>query len=140
MGLGPVIWERINCSAPPGFPGGSEVKSFSRVRLFVTLWTVARQVPPSMGFSRQAYWSGLPLPPPGDLPDTQGSNPGLPHCRQTLYHLSHQGSWGGPKVDVFKQGVSPSVCHRPHHSPLLHTIPLTQASCHVTQAPDNTGV
>ena len=71
---------------------------------------------------------------------TQGSNPGLPHCRQTLYHLSHQGSWGGPKVDVFKQGVSPSVCHRPHHSPLLHTIPLTQASCHVTQAPDNTGV
>ena len=61
MGLGPVIWERINCSAPPGFPGGSEVKSFSRVRLFVTLWTVARQVPLSMGFSRQEYWGGLPL-------------------------------------------------------------------------------
>ena len=42
---------------------------FSCVQLFVTLWTVARQVPLSMGFSRQEYWSGLPCPPPGDLPD-----------------------------------------------------------------------
>ena len=33
------------------------------------LWTVARQAPLSMGFSRQEYWSGLPCPPPGDLPD-----------------------------------------------------------------------
>ena len=42
---------------------------FSHVQLFVTLWTVARQVPLSMGFSRQEYWSGLPSPSPGDLPD-----------------------------------------------------------------------
>ena len=42
---------------------------FSRVRLFVTPWTVARQTPLSMGFSRQEYWSGLPCPLPGDLPD-----------------------------------------------------------------------
>ena len=34
----------------------------------VTLWTAARQAPLSMGFSRQEYWSGLPCPPPGDLP------------------------------------------------------------------------
>ena len=34
-----------------------------------TLWTVARQAPLSMGFSRQAYWGGLPHPPPGDLPN-----------------------------------------------------------------------
>ena len=40
----------------------------SHVRLFVTLWTVAHQAPLSMGFSRQEYWSGLPYPPPGDLP------------------------------------------------------------------------
>ena len=46
-----------------------KVKSLSRVRLFVTLWTVARQAPPSMGFSRQEYWSGLSFPSPGDLPD-----------------------------------------------------------------------
>ena len=42
---------------------------FSRVQLFKTPWTVARQAPLSMGFSRQEYWSGLPCPPPGDLPD-----------------------------------------------------------------------
>ena len=46
-----------------------KVKSLSRVQLFVTPWTVARQVPPSMGFSRQEYWSELPFPSPGDLPD-----------------------------------------------------------------------
>ena len=45
-----------------------EVKSLSRVRLFVTPWTVAYQAPPSMGFSRQEYWSGVPFPSPGDLP------------------------------------------------------------------------
>ena len=42
---------------------------FSHVQLFVTLWTVACQAPLFMGFSRQQYWSGLPYPPPGDLPD-----------------------------------------------------------------------
>jgi len=46
-----------------------KVKSLSRVRLFVTPWTVARQVPLSMEFSRQEYWSGLPFPSPGDLSD-----------------------------------------------------------------------
>ena len=41
---------------------------FRRVRLFVTLWTVAHQAPLSMGFSRKEYWSGLPCPLPGNLP------------------------------------------------------------------------
>ena len=41
----------------------------SCVRLFETPWTVAHQAPPSMGFSRQGYWNGLPFPSPGDLPD-----------------------------------------------------------------------
>ena len=49
---------------------------FSRGQPFATLWTVACQAPLSMGLSRQEYWSGLPCPPPGDLP-TQGSNPHL---------------------------------------------------------------
>ena len=44
----------------------------SYVQLLETLWTVAHQAPLSMGFSRQEYWSGLPWPPPGDLP-----NPGI---------------------------------------------------------------
>ena len=59
--------------------------------IFATPRTVAYQASPSMGFSRQEYWSGMPFPSPEILP-TQGSNPGLPHCRQTLYHLSHQAS------------------------------------------------
>ena len=42
---------------------------FSCVQLFAPLWTVAHQAPSSMGFSRQEYWSGLPHPPLGDLPD-----------------------------------------------------------------------
>ena len=41
---------------------------FSCIQLFVTLWTIARQAPWSMGFSRQEYRSGLPYSPPGDLP------------------------------------------------------------------------
>ena len=46
-----------------------KVKSLSRVRLFVTPWTIAHQAPPSKGFSRQEYWSGLPFHSPRDLPD-----------------------------------------------------------------------
>ena len=49
-----------------------KMKSLSRVRLFVTPWTVAYHAPPSMGFSRQEYWSGVPFPSPVDLP-----NPGI---------------------------------------------------------------
>ena len=54
-----------------------KVKSLSRVRLFDTPWTVAYQAPPTMGFSRQEYWSGLPFPSPGDLPNP-GIEPGSP--------------------------------------------------------------
>ena len=52
-------------------------KSLIRVQLLTTPWTVAYQAPPSMGFSRQEYWSGLPSPSPGDLPNT-GIEPGSP--------------------------------------------------------------
>ena len=45
------------------------LSSFCGVQLFVILWTIARWVPLSLGFSRQGYWSGLPCPPPRDLPD-----------------------------------------------------------------------
>ena len=57
------------------------------------------QVSPSMGFSRQEYWSGLPFPSTGFPPDSgiepksEGRNPGLPPCRQMLYPLSQQGSY-----------------------------------------------
>ena len=47
------------------------VSYFSHVQFFATPWTVARQAPLFMGFSRQEYWGGLPFPSPGDLPDQQ---------------------------------------------------------------------
>ena len=54
-----------------------KVKSLSCARLLVTPWTAAHQGPLSMGFSRQEYWSGVPFPSPGDLPDP-GIKPGSP--------------------------------------------------------------
>ena len=73
-----------------------KVKSLSRVQLFVALWTVAHQSPPSMEFSRQEYWSGLPFPSPEDLPDP-GIEPRFSHSagshftfwatREALYHV-----------------------------------------------------
>ena len=55
----------------------TELKSLSRVQLFATSWIVACQAPPSMGFSRQEYCSGLPFPSPGNLPNP-GIEPGFP--------------------------------------------------------------
>ena len=72
---------------------------FSRVRLSATPWTVARQAPLSMGFSRHEYWSGLPCPPPKDLPDPgiepgDLPNPGIgsPTLQLDFLPLSHRGS------------------------------------------------
>ena len=85
-----------------------KVKSLSCVRLFSTPWTLAYQSPLSMEFSRQEYWSGLPFPSPGDLPDSgiEPRSPALqadalpsespdsltfhfPKC-QALYIFSHE--------------------------------------------------
>ena len=63
--------------------------------LFATLWTVARQAPLSMGFPRQEHWSGLPRPPPGDLP-VPGIEPMSlvpPASQVDSLLLSHQGSY-----------------------------------------------
>ena len=67
---------------------------FSHVQLLVIPWTVAHQAPLSMGFSRQEYWSGLPCPPPGDLPDpgTEPMSPVVPALQVDSLLLSHQGS------------------------------------------------
>ena len=65
----------------------SESVNHSVVSDSVIPWTAALQVPPSMEFSRQEYWSRVPFPSPGVFL-TQGSNPGLLHCRQILYCLS----------------------------------------------------
>jgi len=66
------------------------VKSLSQSDSLLHHGLGAHQAPPSMGFSRQECWTGLPFLQ--EIILTQGLNPGLPHCRQMLYHLSHQGS------------------------------------------------
>ena len=83
--------------------GAVRVKWFNSVRLklkvlvaqlCLTLCNPIDCSPPGSsvhGFPRQEYWRGLPCPPAGDLPDL-GIEPGLPHCRQIFYCLSHQGS------------------------------------------------
>ena len=69
----------------------------------MTLWTVARQAPLSMGFSRQEYWSGLPYPPPGDLPNP-GIEPESPalHQRQIPYNITYMWNKYDTKELVYK--------------------------------------
>ena len=59
----PLEWIAISFSS--AWKWKVKVNLLSHVRLFVTLWTATYQAPPSMGFSRQEYWSGVPLPSPG---------------------------------------------------------------------------
>ena len=61
----------------------------SCVQLFGTPWTVAPQAPLPMGFPKQEYRSGLPFPPPGDLPDPGIEPLSLRYCKWILYPLSH---------------------------------------------------
>ena len=66
-------WGYVKRTEEPAWRGShwssEPVKLPNHVQLFETPWTIASQAPPSMEFSRQAYWSGLPFPSPGDLPD-----------------------------------------------------------------------
>ena len=68
------------------------LSSFSCVQLFVTLWTVARQPPLSMGFFQQEYWNGLPCPPPGDLPNP-GIKPASPVSTSLVEFFTTESPW-----------------------------------------------
>ena len=72
---------------------------FSRVQLLATLWTVARQAPLSLGFSRQEYWSGLPRPPPGDLLDPGVDPPSLTSLALAGRFLTTRVTWEAQKYD-----------------------------------------
>ena len=76
-----------------------KVKSLSHVRLFATPWTVAHQAPPSMGSSRQEYWSGLSFPSLGDLPDP-GIEPMFPVSPALKADSSTSESLGKPSTYV----------------------------------------
>ena len=66
------------------------MKSLSHFRLFATLWTVTYQAPPSVGFSRQEYWSGLPFPTPEEIPDA-GIEAGSPALQADALPSEPQG-------------------------------------------------
>ena len=82
----------------------SEVKSLGRVRLFVTPWTVAHQAPPSMGFSRQENWSGVPFPSPGGLPDP-GIEPRSPASQAEALTSEPPGKPMNDRVPLKSQSV-----------------------------------
>ena len=67
------------------------------VQLFATPWTIAHQAPLSLRFSRQEYWSELPRPPPGDLPDPEiePATPVFPDLQADSLPVSH---WGSPET------------------------------------------
>ena len=78
---------------------------FSHVQLFETVGTVACQAPLPMGFSRQEYSSGLPFPPPGDLPNPS-IEPRSPALQADLYHLSHQGRPNQEEIDYLNRPIT----------------------------------
>ena len=89
------------------------MKSLIHVQLFATPWTVAYQAPPSMGFSRQEYWSALPLLSLGIFL-TPGSNSGLLHCRQTLLPSEPPGYMPRSGIACSYSGFIPSFTRNLH--------------------------
>ena len=90
---------------------------FSCVQLFETLWTVAQQSPLSMGFSSQEYWSRLPCPPSGDLPDP-GMEPAslmTPALAGGLF-TTRTGNLGSPPICLFFGFISFTLGDRSAYS------------------------
>ena len=93
---GHALWSKSACM----------ISRFCRVQLFVTLWTRACQAPRSMGFSSQEYWSGLPRPPPGQLPDPGTKSASLPsHALAGRFFFTTSGirEAHGARVFLFKE-------------------------------------
>ena len=115
------LWEGMGWGKLP-YSGTKVPKSLSRVRLFAIPWTVVYQAPPSTGFSRQEYWSGVPLPSPRDHPDSgiKPRSPALqadalpsepvekpPKCHSVLWSsiistdISHHSHWSYIPLNVY---------------------------------------
>ena len=112
-----------------------KVKSLSRVRLFTTPWTVAHQAPPSMGFSRQEYWSGVPLPSPSErLVPSKGHVEGHPGHRGLSHKMRSldSGNWKCP---------APIYGHKLHHPLFSNPAQLFLPTCYMlrTQVGVDTG-
>ena len=108
------------------FPVRVKVKALSHVRLFTTAWTVVYQAPLSMEFARPEYWSELPFPSPGDLPDS-GIEPRSLALQSGALPSEPPGSWEPPRPEI--KPVYPELAGRflttgPPGKSLRH--PLTQ--------------
>ena len=116
----PVLGERVCVHA----------RVLSRVRLFVTPWTVAHQAPLSMEFSRHEYWSGLPFPSPEDLPNP-GIKPRSPALQaDSLYQLSHkQCLLPNTNCSPYKLSFSPTKRNCVIHSQVNRNFPLYMKFC-----------
>ena len=90
-----------------------------------TPWSVGRQAPPSMGFSGQEYWSGLPFSTPGDLPDPgiEPTSPTSPALQVDSLLLSHRGS---PKKAIHVLKTAPRYTNS--HSSFIHNIEKEETS------------
>ena len=92
-----------------------------------TPWTIARQAPLSLGFSRQEYWRGLPFPSPGDLPDPgmESTSPAAPVLQADSLPLSHQGSHGNSstKFNHIYRFIEPPPQLRNRNSPSPRKLP-----------------
>ena len=106
-------------------------QSLSRVRLSVTPWTAAYQAPPSMGFSRQECWSGLPFPSPEDLPDP-GTEPGSPALQADALPSEPPGK---PKFSFFSLVAVDGV----YSLRVVHWLPIAMASLVVTHRLQSAG-
>ena len=73
----------------------------------VTLWTIAYQAPLNTGFSRQEYWSGLPWPPPGDLPDPETEPESLTSPALAGRFFATSATWEAPYNVLGAQKLSP---------------------------------
>ena len=101
---------------------------FSHVWLFVTPWTAAAQAPLSIGFSRQEYWTGLPFPPPGDLPNPgiEPLSPVVPALQMGSLQLNHQESpwvpWLGIKPVVAARSLNQWAIRESYGLEVLYTV------------------
>ena len=121
----PKVFVRVSYSGLCPHSQKKKVKcySLSPVWLFLTQWTTACQAPLSMGFSRQEYWSGLPFPSPGDLPDPEiefkspvlqadsspSETPGKPHTWKRMTSKQKGPDEGNPGCEIH-------CCWRAHSS------------------------
>ena len=123
-------WRRVPCDQALACPRGRSLGqmgpvykqpgcSLSPARVSATPRTAAHQAPPSLGFSRQEYWSGLPFPPPGDLPDP-GIEPRPPVCPALQVDSLPRGHRESPYILFLSSHVRPQTQKAETPNQLVH--------------------